>query len=162
MLEPQKIKLIHHATRKLCMADEDYRAMLRRVARVESCKALDEVGFDAVMLEFKRLGFTSSHRQAAIGGDRPGMASDRQLDMVRSLWRQYVGKDDEAGLRRFIEKRFTVSGLRFMDKRTTSKVISTLLHMVEWRKTHPRPSRKSQAAQAMAKLVNRELDLPPF
>lgn len=162
MLEPPKFKLIHHAIRKLGMADEDYRAMLQRVANVESSKALDEGGFDAVMLELKRLGFTSSHRQAAYGAECPGMATDRQLDMVRSLWRQYAGKNDEEGLRRFIEKHFTLSSLRFMDKRAASKIISTLLHMVEWRKTHPRPSRKRQASKALAKSVNRELDLPPF
>ncbi len=162
MLSPPKIKLIYHAIRKLGMADGDYRAMLQRVANVESSKALDEAGFDAVMLEFKRLGFVSSHRQTAIGGERPGMATGRQLDMARSLWRQYAGKDDEEGLRRFIDKHFTVSGLRFMDKSAASKVISTLKRMVEWRKTHPRPSRKRQAAQAMVRSAIRELDLPPF
>ena len=162
MLEPPKIKLIHHAIRKLGMTDEVYRTMLRRVASVDSSKALDKAGFDAVMMELKRMGFTSSHRQAAYGSERPGMASDRQLDMVRSLWRQYAGKDDEEGLRRFMEKHFTLSSLRFMDKHAASKIISTLLHMVEWRKAHPRPRRKRQASQALARPVNRELDLPPF
>lgn len=162
MLEPSKIKLIHHAIRNLGMTDEDYRIMLRRIGGVESSKALDEAGFDAVMMELKRLGFTSSHRVIAFGGERPGMASDRQLDMVRSLWRQYIGKDDEEGLRQFVEKRFTLSSLRFMDKRAASKIISTLLRMVEWRKTHPRASRKRQAAQTLTRSVNRELDIPPF
>lgn len=155
MLELSKIKLIHYAARNLGIEDEDYRAMLLRVGGTVSSKALNEAGFDAMMLEFKRLGFNSSRRQAAYGRERPGMASDRQLNLVRRLWRQYVGKDDDEGLRRFIEKHFTLSSLRFMDKRAATKIISTLIRMVEWRKTHPRPNHQSQAVQG-------DLDLPSF
>lgn len=161
MLGLPKLKLIHHAVRKISMADEDYRTMLRRVAGVDSSKTLDDAGFDAVMAEFKRLGFTSSRRQAAYG-ERPGMASGRQVGLIHSLWRQYCGDDDENGLRLFLEKKFAVSSLRFVDTRTCCKIICTLRRMAEWRKMHPRTSRKHEAAKALGDAINSETDSPPF
>lgn len=52
--------LIHVAKTQLSMTDDDYRALLRRVAGVASSRDLNEAGLSAVMAEFKRLGFVAT------------------------------------------------------------------------------------------------------
>lgn len=141
MINAQQRKLIHHARRRIGMTELDYRAMLQRVAGVTSSNDLDEAGFTAAMDELGRLGFPTV-QQAPQYGERPGMATPAQINYIRSLWRKYAGTEDEAGMRRFLDKHFKVSSLRFMDLDTTSKVIVTFKKMAESRKTNPRRKRK--------------------
>ncbi len=142
MITPAQCKLIHLAKRRINMSDEDYRAMLMRVAGVRSSNELTEAGVTAVMAEFGRLGYQTI-QNAAKYGERWGMATQAQLDFIRSLWRRYAGTEDEGGMIRFIEKHFGVSSLRFLDFPTAQKVIVTFKRMSGWRKTHPRPRKVS-------------------
>lgn len=141
MINAQQSKLIHHAKRWLDMSDPDYRAMLQRVAGVTSSNDLDDASFTAAMAELGRLGFPTVQK-APQYGERPGMATPAQINYIRSLWRKYAGTEDEAGMRRFLDKHFKVSSLRFMDLDTTSKVIVTFKKMAESRKTNPRRKHK--------------------
>lgn len=136
MITDQQRKLIHHAKRRLNMTEPDYRAMLQRVAGVTSSNDLDDAGVTAVMAEFGRLGFQTV-RQAPQYGERGGMATPRQLDKIRSLWRQWAGSEDESGLTTHLERKFKVSSLRFLDLKTASKVIYALEKMATQRKTSP-------------------------
>ncbi len=137
MISRKKIALIKVAVKRLGMNDEDYRALLWGTARVRSSKELDEAGFDDVMLELHRLGFESSGAQPAYG-ERIGMATDKQVFKMRSLWRSYAGNEDEEAMRRWMQRQFGISHLKFLDCDDVRKVQSTLEKMVEWRKKHPR------------------------
>lgn len=137
MITDQQRKLIHHATRRLNMTEPDYRAMLQRVAGVTSSNDLDDAGVTAVMAEFGRLGFQTV-QQAPQYGERIGMATPRQLDKIRSLWRQWAGTEDESGMAHFLEKKFKISSLRFLDRDTASKVIFVFEKMAGQRKTKRR------------------------
>lgn len=143
MINTQQSKLIHLAKRRVGVSDPDYRAMLQRVAGVTSSSNLDEAGFTAVMDEFKRLGFKTVD-SAPQYGERDGMASPAQINYLRSLFRQYAGNEDDRRLERFLEKHFKVSSLRFLDAATVPKVVATFRRMAEYRKTHPRPRKKTQ------------------
>ena len=48
---------VHIAKKQLAMDDDSYRAVLRRVTGVDSTKTLSIGALDAVVTEFKRLGF---------------------------------------------------------------------------------------------------------
>lgn len=74
------------------------------------------------------------------------MATPDQLHYIRSLWRKWAGTEDEAGMARFLEKKFKISSLRFLDSATVPKVIATFKRMAEQRKTHPRRKTKPSAA----------------
>ena len=148
------------------MDDADYRNLLERVAGVRTSTALDDAGFRAVMKEFERLGFQSS-RNAPQFGERDGMASTKQIAMIRSLWRQYANDspDTEENLRRFIQAKFGVSHLRFVDGSVAHRIVGALMRMVAWRKTHPRKSAKARAAAAfepVAADARPKTDAPPF
>lgn len=128
MIDNRKLAMIHLAKKSLNMADDDYRALLQRVAGVDSSKCLDDKGFAGLMLEFGRLGFestaTSEKRKAPY---RAGShATYAQRAYIRRLWQDYKGEDDAPGLRRWLQGHFNVVDPRFLDSETTRKVISAL------------------------------------
>lgn len=133
-MSPRRLGVIRIARERVGMADDDYRAMLRRLANVESSRDLDGRGFDKVMAEFRRLGFTSDW-YSETGGYRIGMASPGQLRTIGSLWAEFTdGEGTEVTLALWLEKKFRVSALRFLDATTARKVIGGLSAMVAKRR----------------------------
>jgi len=125
MLNRTRTGLIHVAKRALKLADDDYRAILRRVAGVGSARELDELGFHDVMAEFERLGFRSTWRKQT-GGHRAGMATPSQVRFMVRLWCDYRGEDDEAGFRAWLERFYRVSDARFVTADAANGVITAL------------------------------------
>lgn len=125
-LAAKKKGLIHVAKARLGLADDDYRAMLRRVAGVDSSAELDQLGFEAVMDELRRLGFTSDFAKRGYGF-RAGMATPPQIELIRRLWSEYAG--EAAGLDGWLEKYQGVSALRFLDADRAGKAITALRSM---------------------------------
>lgn len=146
MITQQQRKLIHHAKRRIDLSDPDYRAMLQHVAGVISSSDLDDATFSAVMDELGRLGFQTV-QNAPQFGERLGWATEPQINYIRSLWRKYAGTEDEAGMARFLEKKFKISSLRFLDSATAPKVIVTFKRMAGQRGEHPRPRSKRASKQ---------------
>jgi phage gp16-like protein len=126
----QQKALIHVARGQLHLADEDYRALLLRVAQVHSSADLDEPRFEAVMAEFERLGFR--HVRSQTPGRRPGKATPAQLGRIRSLWKAYSGEDDETQLNRWLAKKFHLSHIRFLEDWRAGKVVAILEKMAAW------------------------------
>ncbi len=123
------VALIHIAKQQLGMDETTYRAVLLQHGRAESAAGLDRRGFAAVMRYFTACGFRSTWTKRTYG-DRPGWASPKQIAMIRGLWRDWSGSDDEAALNRWIEHRFKVSSLRFCRPANAAKVITGLRAMV--------------------------------
>lgn len=129
-LHPKRIALLHVAKKQLSMSDDDYRALLNRVAGVNSSTLLTAEAFERLMLELKRLGFTSSSASKQFG-QRPGMASPAQIALMRQLWRRYYKDDDrnEVALNRWLFKFHGVSALRFIDEKKANAVLVALKRM---------------------------------
>lgn len=126
-ISAKQIQVIHVAKSKLGLSDDDYRDILRQEAGVASCRDLDATGFEAVMRRFKRLGFSTGKAPQSSFGDRPGMASPQQVDLIRSLWREYKGDDaSDQTLGRWLERTFHVSAVRFLGYDAARKVIGAL------------------------------------
>lgn len=133
-LDRKKLSLLHVAKSRLGLSDEDYRAILRRVAGVESSTELDEVSFDLVMQYFERLGFKSDWSERNFG-HRVGMASPQQVALIRSLWSDWTGgKGTDADLGRWLFRSYKVSSVRFLDAGLAGKAINGLRAMVKRRK----------------------------
>lgn len=128
MIDRKKLALVHLAKKTLDMHDTDYRALLKRVAGVDSAKTLDANGFAAVMVEFGKLGFESTaaleKRKAPYRAG--GHATYAQRSYIQRLWQDYKGKDDAEGLRHWLQHKFKVSHPRFLDSQTAPKVIYAL------------------------------------
>lgn len=127
--------LLHVARQRLGMSDDDWRALLHRVAGVTSSRALTPYSFDAVLAELRRLGFASTWSRNTFGGVRPGMATPGQLALIRDLWRDFTdGAGDDVSLGRFMSGKGWPSHLRFLDGQTARKVIGALRAMLARRR----------------------------
>lgn len=136
MVSRKQLSLVHVAKTKLGLTDDDYHAILRQIANVESSHNLDNIGFTLVMEHFERLGFKSSFRARSYG-ERPGMASSQQVEMIRGLWREFTdGAGTDTTLGTWLERSFKVSALRFVTRDQASKAITALKAM----KSRPRVS----------------------
>lgn len=72
-----QLSKIHIAKKDLCLDDDTYRALLKRVAGVSSAKDLAPRQLSAVLAEFQRLGWKA--RPAAKAGRKaPNPAADRE------------------------------------------------------------------------------------
>ncbi len=120
--------ILHVAKSKLGLDDETYRQVLVRVAGVTSSKDLDKEGFQAVMGFFDYAGFRPAGKGAPRYGNRPGMASLAQLELIRELWRELHHEtevNDEA-LVGWLLKYHKVHSLRFLTLDAARKVITAL------------------------------------
>lgn len=134
-LSASKLALVHVARRDLQLEEDIYRATLQDVARVSSSRELTEEGFEALMAHFERLGFKPKRQLAAAQvvnlGDRPGMATVKQVDYIRALFFEWIGRVDDATLMKWIEGRYHVSAMRFLDVVRAQKAIEGLKRMTE-------------------------------
>lgn len=128
MTKPQ-LALIHLAKKQLGFEDDMYRAILHKLGGVESAKDLDAAGFKAVMEYFNSWGFKSTWRERTYG-ERPGMASPRQVELIRKLWHEYSGADDGAALNKWLERTCKLSALAFLTPQAAQAAITGLKKMI--------------------------------
>jgi phage gp16-like protein len=124
----EQLALIHVAKKQLGLDDDTYRAILQKLGRVESAKQLDAAGFEAVLRYFNSCGFESTWRKRNYG-ERPGMASPRQVALIRQLWREYTGGDDDAALNKWLERTCKLSALAFLTPKAAQDAITGLKKM---------------------------------
>jgi hypothetical protein len=131
-LPSNKVALLHVAKRDLKLTDGDYRAILSRVAGVDSATDLDAERFELVMRHFAGLGFRSTWTKRTFG-DRPGMASPSQVELIRKLWAEYRGgaDEDDATLNTWLDRFHHVARLRFVDAQTAARIIPGLKRMAQ-------------------------------
>lgn len=130
-ISPKQIRLVHVAKRKLELTDAQFRTALTEVAGVESLKDLDQEGMNVLMGLFEYLGFQPLTPNGQDFGERKGMATYAQLELIRVLWREYThaayqGEDE---LCSWLNRSFGVSSLRFLKKDAARKVITALKTM---------------------------------
>ena len=124
---PQKA-ILHVAKAKLAWSDDDYRSALVRIAGVTTSSDLDQEGFEAMMGFADYCGFRPLAKGAPRYGNRPGMATFAQIELIRELWRELHDQaacDDEA-LTGWLLKYHKVSSMRFLTLEAARKVIVAL------------------------------------
>ena len=135
-LDRKKLSLLHVGKSRLGIDDDDWRALLGRVAGVASSRDLDDYGFQAVISELERLGFQSTASEKNFGRvDRHWtMATPAQLHKIRILAAEFFDRaetEDEAdkALETWLRNRFRVGGLRMLDGERAREVIGALVRM---------------------------------
>lgn len=124
----QQKAILHVAKTKLGWDDDCYRLALVRIAGVTTSKDLDQDGFEATMGFAEYCGFRPLAKGAPRYGNRPGMATFAQLELIRELWRELHDQatcDDEA-LTGWLLKYHKVSSMRFLTLDVARKVIVAL------------------------------------
>ncbi|MEI7606696.1 MAG: regulatory protein GemA [Rhodospirillaceae bacterium] len=129
MIDNKKIALIRVAKSQLGLNDDDYRAVLKRCGNVDSSKDLDLTGFKAVMSYFEQCGFKSTSKKRNFG-NRPGMATEKQVVLIRKLWGDFTGgTGTDVTLGKWLDRTFKVSSIRFVNAETARKAIGALTAM---------------------------------
>ncbi|HEX7049467.1 MAG TPA: regulatory protein GemA [Longimicrobiales bacterium] len=147
-LSRKQLGKVHTAVAQLGLPDEAYRELLAALG-VESATELDNAGLDMLLDAFVELGFTDYARRRSGFGQRPGMATDPQVRLIASLWRQWSGHNDEQALDHWLERFFGVSSIRFLPQERASKAIDALRAMVKRRRGQGRtpPAGPTEAAK---------------
>lgn len=131
-ISKRQISLLQVARRHLKLSEDEWRALLIRIGGTNSACELDQAGFEAVLAVCERLGFEPFGAVGPYFGDRPGMASPRQIQFIRDLWRRYKGgRYVEAELNAWLAHKFKVASLRFADRAVAGRALTALRAMTE-------------------------------
>ena len=112
---PQKA-LLHVIKTKLGWDEDLYRQILVRIAGVTGSTELEREGFDALMGFADYCGFRPMAKGAPRYGNRPGMATFAQLELIRELWRElhHQSECDDDALTGWLAKYHKVDHMRFL------------------------------------------------
>lgn len=137
-ITPAQLRLLQLARKQTRMSDEEYSADLHELGGVNSGSDLDRRGFELMMAGMEVAGFQrEAPRKAAPAGfgHRPGFATPEQVELIRTLWREWGGPTAEsetaveAGLNTWLERYHAASSLRFLTSAGAGKVITALKTM---------------------------------
>lgn len=148
MSDNKQKALIHQITGLLGIPKELYKEMLQSRYGVDSSKNLTYKQATEFITLIKKdaidAGLWESHdpfnkhKFNNLAG-REDMATPKQLRMIQAMWKDYSKLDDkearEKAFRAFISKRFNLSDMKFIDKKSASKIIFALEKMVLQKKS---------------------------
>jgi hypothetical protein len=145
-----KIRLIQTARNQLDMSDADYRALLLRTAGVSSSRAIILSWFDAVMAEFRRLGFVQKppkKKPKVAAGSAENRPTARQWKLLEDRARQagYGGLEDPRFIA-WMKPRAHVEHPRFMTKATIQPVLAALGKWLQRQAERPPQPKTKQTA----------------
>lgn len=124
LMRRARLAKIHLAKKALAMEEESYRALLRRITGKDSSAAMEIAELDAVLAEFKRLGFAE---KARLRPRKP--APHPHQRKVYALWgalAPYVKDGSARALRSFCRRQTGVETPEFLDPEQANKVTEGL------------------------------------
>ncbi|MBQ2260396.1 MAG: regulatory protein GemA [Loktanella sp.] len=128
-MSKKQLAILHVAKGKLALSEAQYRTALVQIAGVTSSTELDQGGFEAMMGFFEYLGFKPLSASGPDYGERPGMASFAQIELIRTIWSEYTNQGGEDALNKWLTRTFKVSSLRFLTMTKARNAIAALKHM---------------------------------
>ena len=134
MLDKKKLALIHIVKEELHLSDEQYRAILYKVAGVRTAKELQEHTFRKLMRYFVR---SEHYRINAYG------VTMRQKLYIQSIAQMLHWSTEH--LNNFIHKYYHKPDIRALTKTEATKLIQSLKHVVEH--DNPNSSHSSVSSQ---------------
>ena len=97
----RQVALLRYGQRQLGWNDATWRVTLAELGGVESTTDLDQAGFELIMAFLEYSGWRPAQAKGPDYGNRPGFASFAQLELIRTLWREWTrGEGTAEGLNR--------------------------------------------------------------
>ncbi|MDG4552863.1 MAG: regulatory protein GemA [Candidatus Competibacter sp.] len=118
---------IHIARKQLCLEDEDYRLIVKRVCGVESAADADFAGHLQLLKEFKRLGWKPKPAKTA----QAHSIKDPQSRRIRWLWLRLievgqVRSTELSALASYVKRLTGVDRLEWLTAAQAHRVIGSL------------------------------------
>lgn len=128
----ERIAKIKVASKTLALEEDSYRALLNRVTGKSSCADMTMRELDAVLEEFKGLGFKAKKKQS---GNRK-QANSAQAAKIRALWlclyhMGAINEPSEHALAQFSKRSCGVEDLHWIDTRHADLIIRALRGWME-------------------------------
>jgi hypothetical protein len=131
----RQIAVLHVLKQQAGFGEDEYRDTLFRVAGVRSAKDLDQTGFEKVLEWFEALGYRTPRKPNRVNfGQRPGYATQKQLDFIGDLRPKAFDHDTDQGFSHWLERFFHVSHPRFLSVKAAGSVIEALKAMDQRKK----------------------------
>lgn len=136
---------IHIACKDLGLAEEDYRAILRRVAGADSAAKLTPAAHEAILTEFQRLGWKPAFRQA--DGKRAEGSAKRSakpgVRLIFGLWtecarRRIVQDGSRRALLAFVARQTGIAQPDWLTPEQVNIVVEGLKAMIARAKARAR------------------------
>nr|WP_294547628.1 regulatory protein GemA [uncultured Rhodopila sp.] len=102
MIEPKRRAMIcklHIARKELALAEESYRAILLRIAKRDSARDCTDEQLDAVLAEFRRLGWRPKSKRPS-----SGVPHVRKIHALWTAMQPHLADGSEAALRAFVRR----------------------------------------------------------
>lgn len=119
---------VHIARKELALAEESYRAILRRVAGWDSAADCTDAQLDAVLAEFRRLGWKPKTKRPA-----SGVAHVRKIYALWTAMKGGLADGSDAALRAFVRRQTKsaanpegIASPEWLDAAQANKVIEGL------------------------------------
>ena len=113
---------VHIARKELGLQDDDYRAVLQRITTHASASDCTDSQIDAVLDEFRRLGWTPKTKRPA-GSKKP------HVRLVWALWgelKPHLRDGSSAALRSFVQRQTGVADPEWLDPAQANAVTEGL------------------------------------
>ena len=128
------LALVHIAKAELGLDDATYRAMLRRITRRTSAAKCTNRQLEQVLDHLRRLGWQAGKPRPARKyddlGERPGMATPRELRYIEALWAELTPEQDETirarTLRAFLRSQYRVEDITWLTEGQAHAAIEAL------------------------------------
>lgn len=129
-LTNKQLAYLHVLKKQNNLSEPEYHDLLRHGANVQSAKELDSEGLNKVLQLMEDLGYEIVRFDPAPDyGNRPGMATSKQIGYIDGLRQEIFGKGSSPKFQHWLENHFNVTHIRFIDRQTASKVIEGLKAM---------------------------------
>jgi phage gp16-like protein len=128
-----RIAKIHIAKKELALEDDSYRAMLMRVTGKSSSTHCDIAQLDAVLAEFRRLGFASAKPRAKTAHDRP-LSERAYVRMIFGLWKDlkpHLTDSSHKALCSFVKRQTGIENPEWLAPEDGGAVIEALKDWLE-------------------------------
>jgi phage gp16-like protein len=145
---------IHIAKKQLALEDDSYRAMLMRVAGQDSAATCTPAQLEAVIAEFKRLGFTA---EAA----KHKRSDKAYVRMIYGIWgdlKPYLTDHSHTALRSFVRRQTGQDAPEFLNPEDANLVIEGLK---AWLAREQRKRAAEHKTKGVVKMRRRPAGLPP-
>ena len=131
---------IHIARKDLGLAEEDYRAILLRVAGADSAAKLTPAAHEQILAEFQRLGWKPAFKDQAGAAKRSAKPGVR---LIFGLWtecgrRGIVNDGSRQALLAFVERQTGVAQPDWLTPQQVNKVVEGLKAMIARAKVRAR------------------------
>lgn len=118
--------MVHLLREQVGKDDQAFQVFLLEITGFAEAKDMDPRGLDRLLGLLIEYNYAVRFSGRRTFGERADMATERQVQLIQSLWCDWMGHETEAGLDAWLERTVQVSSLRFLTRQRVQRTIQAL------------------------------------